>query len=79
VTAVLNPAPPGALRAGSRALLTLNPSTLRDLAAAIEWRSPAAVARRRLTPEGIERLAEILLAGERPAIGLFRRYKKDAQ
>jgi len=42
-------------------LAGLSPKTLRDLAAAIEWRSPEAQARRELTPEGVERLADILL------------------
>jgi hypothetical protein len=60
-------------------IATLDPRTLRDLAAAIEYRTPEARARRSLTPEGIERLTEILLAGKTPTIGLIRRYRKDAQ
>lgn len=54
----------------------LNPRVLRDLAAAIESRDPAARARVELTPEGIDRLADLLLAGGRPTIGFWRRYRK---
>lgn len=54
----------------------LNPSTLRDLAAAIEYGSPKAKARRELTPEGIEKLAAILVAGGTPTAGFFRRYRR---
>jgi hypothetical protein len=53
----------------------LAPSTLRHLAAAIEARDPEMVARRQLTEEGIERLADILLAGSVPTIGFWRRYR----
>ncbi len=57
-------------------LLThLSPKTLHDLAAAIEYRSPAARARRALTDEGIERLADVLLSGSLPTVGLFTRYR----
>jgi hypothetical protein len=59
------------------ALLTrLDPGILRELAAVIEYRSPEATARRGLTPEGIERLADILLAGGTPTVGFWRRYRK---
>jgi hypothetical protein len=54
----------------------LNPRTLRDLADLIEARSPEAIARRSLTDEGVEKLADILLAGNRPTIGLFRKYRR---
>ena len=54
----------------------LSPTTLRDLAAVIEWRSPAARARRELTPEGIERLADIYLAGSMPTCGFFLRHRE---
>ncbi len=57
-------------------LASLSPKTLRDLAAAIEYRSPEARARRELTPEGIERLADIYLAGSQPTVGFFRRYRR---
>lgn len=57
-------------------LLELDPGHLRDLAAVIEWRSPAARARRELTPEGVERLAEILLAGDTPTLGFWKRHRK---
>ena len=55
-------------------LTSLSPKTLRDLAAAIEWRSPQAKAWRELTPEGIEKLADIYLAGSRPTVGFWRRF-----
>jgi len=54
----------------------LSPETLRDLAAAIEWRSSAARARRALTDEGIERLADIYLAGSLPTVGFFLRHRR---
>jgi hypothetical protein len=60
------------------ALANLSPKDLRDLAAAIEWRSPQAWARRELTPEGVERLADIYLAGSSPTVGFFLRYRKVA-
>ena len=56
-------------------LAHLSPETLRDLAAAIEYRSPNARARRQLTPEGIEKLADIFLAGSLPTVGFFRRFR----
>jgi hypothetical protein len=52
----------------------LSPRTLRDLAAAIEARTPGMRARRALTAEGIERLADILLAGTTPTVGFYRRH-----
>jgi hypothetical protein len=55
-------------------LAHLDPQTLRDVATAIEARSPGSTARRRLTPEGVERLADILLAGDTPTIGFWQRY-----
>jgi hypothetical protein len=51
----------------------LSPTTLRELASLIERRDPALVARRQLSPEGLERLAEILLAGSSPTVGFWRR------
>jgi hypothetical protein len=63
------------LDAPRRAARILDPSTLRHLASAIEARSPEMVARRALTPEGVERLAEILLAGGKPTVGFWRRYR----
>ena len=50
----------------------LSPETLRDLAGAITARRPSMIARRRLTPEGIDKLADMLLAGQKPTIGFFR-------
>ena len=49
--------------------------TLRELAAVRERQDPARLARRQLTPEGQERLAEILARGDRPTIGFWRRYR----
>ena len=60
----------------SSTLTSFSPKTLRDLAAAIEYRSPRAQARRELTPEGIEKLADILLAGSAPTVGFFRRFRQ---
>jgi len=51
----------------------LDPCTLRDLAAAITARRSSTIARRRLTPEGVDKLADILLSGTTPTIGFFRR------
>lgn len=55
-------------------LACLSPRTLRDLAAAIEARTPAARARGTLSAEGVDRLAGILLAGTTPTIGFYRRH-----
>jgi len=59
-------------------LVSLSPKTLRNLAAAIEGQDPQRAARHELTPEGVERLAEILLAGSQPTIGFWRRYRVKA-
>jgi hypothetical protein len=56
-------------------LLELTPKTLRDLAGAMEGRTAAAEARRSLTPAGVDRLADILLAGSTPTVGFFIRYR----
>jgi hypothetical protein len=56
-------------------LTHLSPDTLRDLAAAIEYRLPKARARRALTDEGLEKLADVLLSGSLPTVGLFTRYR----
>jgi hypothetical protein len=63
----------------SQVLVHLSPSNLRHLAAAIEGRDPQLVARRHLTKEGIEKLADILLAGSEPTVGFFRRYRAAKQ
>ncbi|MHB1583666.1 MAG: hypothetical protein ACYCU7_18490 [Acidimicrobiales bacterium] len=42
---------------------------MRDLAAAIEMRTPEARAGSALTVEGVDRLAGVLLAGSVPTIG----------
>jgi hypothetical protein len=49
---------------------------LRGVAAAIEYRSPRATARRELTPEGIDKLTDILLSGGTPTVGFFLRYRQ---
>lgn len=51
----------------------LSPETLRDLAGAITARRSSTIARRRLSPEGVDKLADILLSGTTPTIGFFRR------
>jgi hypothetical protein len=56
------------------ALEHLSPRVLRDLAAVIEARTPEVRARRALSAEGVERLADILLAGSTPTIGFYRRH-----
>ncbi|MHB8594330.1 MAG: hypothetical protein ACYDB3_08370, partial [Acidimicrobiales bacterium] len=56
------------------ALLDLSPRHLRELAALLEARDPELAARRRLSAAGSERLADILLAGDRPTVGFYLRY-----
>jgi hypothetical protein len=51
----------------------LDPQTLRDLAAALEWNSPRLTARRSLSPESIEVLAKMILEGKKPTVGWWRR------
>jgi hypothetical protein len=50
---------------------------LRELAALIEAREPdrggSAQARRRLSPEALNELADMLIAGKRPTIGWWKR------
>ena len=52
----------------------LSPRTLRDLASAIEARTPAVQARRDLSAAGVDEPADILIAGTAPTIGFYRRY-----
>ena len=55
----------------------LSARTLRDLASALLVRSEhmeATTPRRELTPEGIERLADIVAAGSRPSVGFWLRH-----
>jgi len=63
-------------------IATLTPRTMRDLgrcliarAEAVEADDSRLKANRSLTPEGVERLAEILLAGSSPTCGFFARYR----
>lgn len=55
-------------------LLELDPADLRHLAGLIETQSPKARARARLTDEGRGELADILIRGDRPTIGWWRRH-----
>jgi hypothetical protein len=48
---------------------------LKARARAIEDSSPEMVARRELTPEGIEKLATIYCAGGKETAGFWRRYR----
>lgn len=58
-------------------LQNLRPSTLRALAAALEARQPPdRLCAADLTPEGVERLGDLLTEGETPTIGFWRRYRK---
>jgi hypothetical protein len=59
----------------------LSPRNLRDLGHVLLERARAAEAadrrsRRELTPEGVERLAEIIASGSRPTVGFWCRYKQ---
>ena len=63
----------------------LDAKTLRDLAAALRARAEAiecdhperfVAMRRHLTPEGVERLAEIVAGGSRPTIGFWLRHSR---
>jgi len=59
------------------ALQHLRPSTLRALAAALEARlPPERLTACDLTPEGVERLGDLLTRGETPALGLWRKYRR---
>lgn len=51
----------------------LDAQTLRELAAVVERRDPLRITRSRLTEEGVELLADILLSGTVPTIGFYRR------
>jgi len=55
-------------------LRELDPRALRDLAALLEAQSPEMRARARLTDEGRAELFDILLRGDRPTIGWWRRH-----
>ena len=56
-------------------LADLSPACLR-LAGAIEARDPGTVARRELDSDGITELADMLLRGDKPTIGWWRRHRK---
>jgi len=62
----------------------LGPRALRDLGHALIERARAADAadragRRELTPEGVERLAEIIAGGSRPSLGFWLRHSTRPQ
>jgi hypothetical protein len=57
----------------------LDPRSLRDLASAVEARDPAVIARRELSPESVEALADMIAAGHRPTIGWWRRHRSPGQ
>ena len=65
------------MKATEQILAYLDVPTLRELAAILEVRDPAMVARRSLTSEGVERLAEILLRGGKPTVGFWIRNRPD--
>ena len=56
-------------------ITTLSPRTLREVASAMEARSAENVAVDELTDEGVVRLADILLAGSKPTVGFWRKYR----
>ena len=51
----------------------MSPKMLRDLAAAIEWNSPGSRARRSLSSESVEELAAMMVTGQKPVLGWWRR------
>jgi hypothetical protein len=53
----------------------LDAPTLRHHASLKDAQDPQLVARRALTPEGIDRLAEILLNGGKPTVGFWLKYR----
>jgi hypothetical protein len=55
-------------------LTAVDASTLRELADLKERQDPRRRAIHKLSPEGLDRLAEILLAGSQPTIGFWRRW-----
>lgn len=62
----------------AQVLEQLSPKTLRHLGSALMGRAAVmeadAAARIQLTDEGIERLTEILVRGDKPTIGFYRRH-----
>jgi hypothetical protein len=59
------------------ALQNLRPSTLRALAAALEARQPPdRLCSSDLTPEGVERLADLFSQRQTPALGFWRKYRR---
>jgi hypothetical protein len=59
-------------------LASTTPEILRELADLLETREPnragSPEARRRLSPESLEELAGMLIAGKRPTVGWWRRH-----
>jgi hypothetical protein len=56
-----------------RPLPATSPEILRELAAVIEARDPGRRARQSLSPEKVEELADMLLRGDRPTVGWWKR------
>jgi hypothetical protein len=56
----------------------VSPTTLREIAAVREAMDPERIARRQLTAAGVERWAEIRLAGAKPTVGFWRRYRDNS-
>jgi hypothetical protein len=56
----------------------LRPSTLRALADAIEYRrqGPERLCAADLTDEGVERLGDMLMKGNQPTVGFWRKYRR---
>jgi hypothetical protein len=57
---------------------SLSATTLRELAAAKEWHTPTAKARRDLSLESVDELALMLMAGKYPTVGWWRRQRLTA-
>jgi hypothetical protein len=53
----------------------LDAPTLREIASIKDASDPGRVARNELSPEGRERLAEILLAGSKPTVGFWLKHR----
>jgi hypothetical protein len=56
-------------------ITSLSPSTLREVASAMEAMSPEKRAVDELSDEGVVRLADILINGSRPTVSFWRKYR----
>jgi hypothetical protein len=59
--------------AGLAPMPSMSPAVLRELAAIIEAREPRRRAIAALSPEKLEELADMLIAGKRPTVGWWQR------